>query len=247
METYDLYRFTYPNGASKDWAIRRNSDDTITTRWGPTGPTLPQISTRRRDKTALENAKRRKGYVHVGQVRIDDQGKLQPVEMDAQETPVPAPPEVRTEAFYWRIRIDRSVPRAQLLDWGRAVASAADDMAMAFRLDRSDHAEFEPGVIGHWRIPGTGASGAGQIGLDQGVMPVLALMSLKQRAPDGVMVSIATEDGLEIGTDLRTETPVLAQFGTDLENVRPMAEALGLLQPRIDLAEIIQTDQDHWF
>jgi hypothetical protein len=41
MEAYDLYRFTHPDGSSKDWAIRRNPDGTLTTRWGPTGPVLP--------------------------------------------------------------------------------------------------------------------------------------------------------------------------------------------------------------
>jgi hypothetical protein len=247
MEEYDLYRFTHPDGSGKDWAIRRNTDGSITTRWGRTGPTLPQVGTRHQDKIALENAKRRKGYVHVGKVLIDDHGRLQSFKNDAQGEPAPSQPAARKEAIYWRIKIGKSAMREQLLEWGNAVTGAANQLGTAFGLDRSDPADFEPGVIAHWRIPGTGASGAGQIGLDQGVVPLLVLMAMKKLAPDDAGVSLATEDGIEIGTDLKKETRVLEGFGTDLESVRPMAEALGLLPPRIHLAEAIQTNQDCWF
>jgi predicted DNA-binding WGR domain protein len=247
MEEYDLYRFTHPDGSSKDWAIRRNPDGTITTRWGRTGPTLPQVGTRHQDKIALENAKRRKGYVHVGKVLIDDRGKIQSFKNDAQEESAPSQPAARKEVLYWRIRIGASATREQLLEWGKAVTGAANRLGTAFGLDRSERADFEPGVIAHWRIPGTGASGAGQIGLDQRVVPLLVLMTMKRLAPDDASVSLATEDGIEIGTDLRKELQVLEGFGTDLESVRPMAEALGLLPPRITLAEAIQTSQDCWF
>jgi hypothetical protein len=247
MEEYDLYRFTHPDGSSKDWAIRRNADGRITTRWGRTSPTLPQVGTRNQDKIALENAKRRKGYVHVGKVLIDGHGKIRSFMNDAQDECVPSQPEARKEAVYWRIKIGKSATREQLLEWGKALTGAANRLGKAFGLDHSDPADFEPGVIAHWRIPGTGASGAGQIGLDHGVVPLLILMTMKQLAPDDAGVSLATEDGIEIGTDLRKETQVLEGFGTDLESVRPMAEAFGLLSPRIHLAEAIQTNQDAWF
>ncbi len=247
MEEYDLYRFTHPDGSSKDWAIRRNADGRITTRWGPTGPTLPQTSTRRQDKIALENAKRRKGYVYVGKVLIDDHGKIRSFKNDAQDERVPSQPEARKEAIYWRIKIGKSATREQLLEWSNTVTGAVNRLGTAFGLDRSDPADFEPGAIDHWQIPGTGASGAGQIGLDQGVVPLLVLMAMKKLAPDDASISLATEDGIEIGTDLRKETSVLEGFGADLESVRPMAEALRLLPPRIPLAEAIQTSQDCWF
>lgn len=247
MEEYDLYRFTHPDGSSKDWAIRRIADGRITTRWGRTGPTLPQVGTRHQDKIALENAKRRKGYVYVGQVLIDDRGTIQSLSKDAQDERAPSQPAARKEALYWRIKIGASATRGQLLEWGKAVTGAVNRLGTAFGLDRSERADFEPGVIAHWRIPGTGASGAGQIGLDQGVVPLLVMIAMKKLAPDDAGVSLATEDGIEIGTDLRKETRVLEGFGTDLESVRPMAEALGLLPPRIHLAEAIQTNQDCWF
>jgi hypothetical protein len=62
-----------------------------------------------------------------------------------------------------------------------------------------------------------------------------------------VRVSLATEDGIEIGHDLRSEAAVLTLFGTDMEAVRPLAEVLGLLQPKINLAEAIVSDHDSWF
>ncbi|MVF24152.1 hypothetical protein EVC37_21445 [Methylocaldum sp. BRCS4] len=244
MERYDLYRFTHADGSSKDWAVRRNADGTVTTRWGPTGPVLPQSGTRPGDKIALERAKRNKGYVAIGPVGIDPEGRVHALDQNPATDSTSEPPK---EALYWRIRIGRSVPREPLLAWGHAVSEAADRLAAALGCRRSDRADFEPGVIGDWRIPGTHEAGAGPIPLAQGVVPLLVMMTLKQLAPDGVTVSIATEDSLEIGTDLRTETPVLAQFGIDLESVRPMAEALGLLQPRIDLTEAIQSDQECWF
>jgi hypothetical protein len=70
---------------------------------------------------------------------------------------------------------------------------------------------------------------------------------MKATAPAGVSLTLAMEDGREIGTDLRVEAPVLAWFGTDLDRVRPWAEALGLLQPRLNLALAIPTEGDDWF
>ncbi len=247
MEEYDLYRYHHSDGSSKDWAIRRNADGRITTRWGRTGPTLPQVGTRHQDKIALENAKRRKGYVHVGKVLIDDRGKIRSFMNDAQDERVPSQPEARKETIYWRIKIGALATRGQLLEWGKAVTGTVNRLGTAFGLDRSERADFEPGVIVHWRIPGTGASGAGQIVLDQGVVPLLILMTIKKLAPENVSVSLATENGIEIGHDLRSETAVLTLFGTDLDGVRPLAENLGLLQPKINLAEAIRTDYDSWF
>ena len=98
--------------------------------------------------------------------------------------------------------------------------------------------------------PGLDRSGIVKPGSMAGIKPVLFLMALQmvtQDLPPGVRVSLATEDGIEIGHDLRSETAVLTLFGTDLEGVRPLAETLGLLQPRINLAEAILTDHDSWF
>ncbi|WP_051331343.1 hypothetical protein [Methylocaldum szegediense] len=241
MDTYDLYRFTHADGSSKDWAVRQNANGTVTTRWGPTGPVLPQSKTRRGDKRNLVQAKLRKGYVPVGTVRIDKEGRVHAVDSTPTTRSEPEP------HLYWRIRMSSLVPRAALVDWAKSVSDAADRLAEVLGWARGERSDFEPGAIGNWRIPRTQTSGAGQIPIEQGVVPLLVLMAMKWLAPDGVTVSIATEDGIEVGTDLRAEARLLAQFGTYLEGVRPLAEALGLIEPRINLSRAIQSEQDYWF
>ncbi|CAI8817907.1 hypothetical protein [Methylocaldum szegediense] len=245
MDTYDLYRFTHADGSSKDWAVRQNANGTVTTRWGPTGPVLPQSKTRRGDKRNLVQAKLRKGYVPVGTVRIDKEGRVHAV--DSTPATRSEPEQKPEDALYWRIRVGVSVPHAALADWAKAVSDAADRLAEVLGWARGERSDFEPGAIGNWRIPGTRTSGAGQIPITQSVVPLLVLMAMKRLAPEGTTMSVATEDGIEVGTDLRAEARLLAQFGTDLEGVRPLAEALGLIEPRINLSRAIQSDHDWWF
>jgi predicted DNA-binding WGR domain protein len=244
MARFELYRYTHPDGSSKDWAVRRNDDGSLTTRWGPTGPVLPQASTRRGDQIRLENSKRRKGYVPIGEVEIDDQGRVQPVGQAARAARPPEPPE---EALYWRLSLAPGMNPADLLVWSRLTATAVDRLAAAAGLARTPQAHFEPGTVQGWSLPATDAAGAGQVRRDQGPIPLLVLLAMKALAPAGATLSLATEDGLEVGPDLRVEARLLAWFGTDLDTVRPMAEALGLLQPRLNLAEAIQSDTDAWF
>jgi len=242
METFELWRYTHPDGSSKDWAIRRNGDGSITTRWGPTGPTLPQVSTRRQDKIALENAKRRKGYVHVGQVTIAADGRIHSVK-DGKGELLPDEAIVPEKAVYWRI---------QLVD---SQAAWSDLDPVVERL-RENIRGLDPDFDGHnwsgWPLPKPGQDRSGIVKPDDkaGFRPLLYLMALQKLTRDlapGARVSLATEDGIEIGHDLRSETAVLTSFGTDLERVRPLAETLGLLQPKINLAVAIRTDHDSWF
>jgi hypothetical protein len=72
-------------------------------------------------------------------------------------------------------------------------------------------------------------------------------MALKQAAFPGVSVGVATENGRDVSADLRVETEVLALFDTDVETIRPVAENLGLLKPRLDLALAMADQTDHWF
>jgi len=46
MAAWNLYRHRNSDGSSKDWAVRSNSDGSITTRWGKTADSLPGISNR---------------------------------------------------------------------------------------------------------------------------------------------------------------------------------------------------------
>ena len=75
-------------------------------------------------------------------------------------------------------------------------------------------------------------------------MPWLLLMALKQQGFAGVEIGIATENGRELSADLKAEPEVLAFFGTDLDSIRPVAEMLGLLQPRLNLASAMSDTDD---
>ena len=58
---------------------------------------------------------------------------------------------------------------------------------------------------------------------------------------------MATEDSREISSDLKAEPAILAFFDTDLEHIRPVAEALGLLKPKLNLALAMAELDDSWF
>ncbi|HUL12814.1 MAG TPA: hypothetical protein VLU73_11700 [Methylococcaceae bacterium] len=242
MDAFDLWRFTHPDGSSKDWAIRRNADGSIITRWGPTGPTLPQISTRRQDKIALENAKRRKGYVHVGQVLIEADGRIRSIK-DGKGEVLPDETIVKEDAVYWRLHL------VDLQDAWNGLQRAIAQLHSRILLIEPD---FDGDTWDGWPLPKPDRDRSGIIKPEgkAGIKPVLFLMALQKLTlglPLGVRVSLATEDGIEIGHDLRNETAVLTLFGTDMEAVRPLAEVLGLLQPKINLAEAIVSDHDSWF
>lgn len=247
MARFELYRYTHPDGSAKDWAVRRNDDGSLTTRWGPTGPVLPQASTRRGDKLRLVRSKEHKGYMPIGEVEIDTQGRVQPVGPAGGTGLAATPPEPGEEALYWRLHLAPGLNPADLLVWSRRTATAVDRLVSAAGLARTPQAQFEPGTVQGWSLPATDTAGAGQVRREQGPIPLLVLLAMKTLAPAGATLSLATEDGLEVGSDLRAEARLLAWFGTDLDTVRPMAEALGLLQPRLNLAEAIQSDTDAWF
>ena len=88
---------------------------------------------------------------------------------------------------------------------------------------------------------------SGQIQQAHGVMPWLLLMALKFKGFVGVDIGMATENSREISADLKAEPEVLAFFGADLEAVRPVAEMLGLLKPKLNLALAMADQDDNWF
>ncbi len=150
---------------------------------------------------------------------------------------------VQEPAAYWRIH---------LVDTQAAWSDLEHVVEQLREKIRSLDPDFDGEIWDGWPIPKPGLNRSGSVKTDEpaGIRPVLYLMALQKRtralAP-GVRVSLATEDGIEIGYDLRSETAVLTSFGTDLESVRPLAETLGLLQPKINLAVAIRTDHDSWF
>jgi hypothetical protein len=58
---------------------------------------------------------------------------------------------------------------------------------------------------------------------------------------------LSHEDGVEISNKLKLESKALSFFDTDLETVRPVAEALGLLEKRLDLSAVATSQDDFYF
>ena len=77
MATWNLFRHRNRDGSSKDWAVKSNSDGSITTRWGKTASCLPSSGTPSgMSQSTIERQKRNKGYVFVAEVDIDQGGNV---------------------------------------------------------------------------------------------------------------------------------------------------------------------------
>ena len=253
MTTWTLYRHRNTDGSSKDWAVRSNADGSITTRWGKTANRLPGVSNRygvqQRD---IERQKQAKGYVWVGLVDIDVNGNIRFPDTSLSTNPsvaeaavIPSPPIV-VDKLYWHV--DSRAGHATLLEMGITLRRWLGDLeawSQAQGLAASDWSGWQQLIAASLGKDAFDLSG--QIHREHGVLPWLWLMALKQAAFPGVSVDIATESGRDLSADLRAETEVLALFDTDVETLRPLAETLGLLKPRLDLALAMADHTDHWF
>jgi len=252
MGAWNLYRHRNSDGSSKDWAVRSNSDGSITTRWGKTASCLPGVSNRSGVRQIdIEKQKQAKGYVFVAEVDIDGDGNVvfpgknspatQPQNPDPE--PVPTPP---VESLYWTIdchakqsiRVELDVEVRRLIG---AIQSLSDRHTKPEQdwdgwqqwIDATLHAQvFEL---------------SGQIKSAHGVLPWLFLLALKSKGFKGVDIDIATETARDLSVDLKAEQEVLAFFGTDLDSIRETAEVFGLLKPRLNLAAAMSDTDDCWF
>ena len=115
MAKWNLFRHRNNDGSSKDWAVRSNSDGSITTRWGKTSSCLPSSGTRSGiTQSAIERQKRNKGYVFVAEVDIDQDGNVtfpmqnqqqnnQPMEPDNNSKPEAENARSVVDTLYWHI------------------------------------------------------------------------------------------------------------------------------------------------
>jgi len=255
MAAWNLYRHRNSDGSSKDWAVRSNSDGSITTRWGKTADTLPGVSNRFGVKQHdIEKQKQAKGYVLVGAVDIDVNGnvvfpgnasatQLQGPELDSNSVSVPAPP---VEALYWTvdchakqsIRVELGIEVRRLIGVIQSMSNCNATPEQEWNgwqqfIDATLNAEtFEL---------------SGQIRSAHGVLPWLFLLALKAKGFKGVDIDIATETARDLSVDLKAEQDVLTLFGTDLDSIRDTAEVLGLLKPRLNLAAAMSDTDDCWF
>ena len=259
MDEFELYRFNHHDGSSKDWAIRDNRNGTFTTRWGKTGPRLPGERTRRMtvpdEVQSLKRAKSGKGYAFIGTVFMDSNGNLQGGQTQtkqagaAQKLPIKPKSGNRSGAVYWDVKID-----GQLVSQARQ-AVGSQILTIAGQIKSVGSFKLPPGWDGWAKLAGfadekgptdmNAPDGlSGQVRKRHGIVPLLFLMALRDAKLQGVSVGLAGDDGLEL-FDLKSEDFVFDLFGTSLNAVRPLAEALGLIQPRIDLSTM--AGQDFFF
>jgi hypothetical protein len=253
MAAWNLYRHCNSDGSSKDWAVRSNSDGSITTRWGKTADSLPGVSNRYGVKQLdIERQKQAKGYVLVGEVDIDVNGNVvfpgktpttQSQGPDPNPEPLPTPP---VESLYWTIEC--RAKQAVRVNLGIEVRRLIGDIQTV-----SDHQPKPEQDWDGWQQWIDAALNAetfelsGQIKPAHGVLPWLFLLALKHQGFKGVDIDIATETARDLTVDLKVEQDVLAFFGTDLDSIRETAEVLGLLKPRLNLAAAMSNTDDCWF
>jgi len=259
MDEFELYRFNHHDGSSKDWAIRDNHNGTFTTRWGKTGPRLPGEKTKptrhSREVVELTNSKLQKGYAHVGTVFMDSNGNLQgqPQPKPRLKTPPTEPkirmPRTRSGTVYWDVKIDGQLVGQARQALGRQILTIAGQIKSvgSFKLPPSWDGWAK--LAGFADEKGTTDMNApdglsGQVRKRHGIVPLLFLMALRDAKLQGVSVGLAGDDGLEL-FDIKSEDFLFDLFGTSLNAVRPLAEALGLIQPRIDLSTM--AGQDFFF
>jgi hypothetical protein len=253
MAAWNLYRHRNPDGSSKDWAVRSNSDGSITTRWGKTASCLPGVSNRSGvRKFDIEKQKQAKGYMLVGEVDIDVNGNVvfpgnasatQSQGPEPDPEPLPTPP---VESLYWTIecrakqavRVDLGLEVRRLIG---AIQALSDDHATP-ELEWNGWQQFIDATLNAEVF-----ELSGQIKSAHGVLPWLFLLALKHQGFKGVDIDIATETARDLSVDLKAEQDVLAFFGIDLDSIRDTAEILGLLKPRLNLAAAMSDTDDCWF
>ena len=89
--TFELFRFTHPDGSAKEWAYSETGGGLFEVRWGRAGHLVnAQAGVALRTVRQREQAKLRKGYRHVGRALIFSDGDVKPLPRGQDKTP-PAP------------------------------------------------------------------------------------------------------------------------------------------------------------
>lgn len=265
MANWRLYRYQNRDGSSKDWAVTTNPDGSITTRWGKTTNRLAGLSTRNGLRQYdIEIQKQNKGYRFIGEVTIDDAGNVAfPMQIQNRSqnpTHLTSEAESRTDdnhsepessmsmvdTLYWHI--DCKADHDTWINLGIEVQRMVDELQAGIHLIAQAEQDWDG-----WRLlpdlilNQQAFTHSGQIQQSHGVKPWLLLMALKFKNFAGVDLGIATEHSREVSAELKAEPELLAFFGTDLDSIRPLAERLGLLKPRLNLALAMAEQADSWF
>ena len=250
MTVWALYRYRNSDGSSKDWAVITHPDGSISTRWGKTAARLPSVNTRNGVRQFdIERQKQAKGYVWVGEVTIDNDGNVAfPVQNQKPGDQQAEAEHSRSlvETLYWHI--DCKADPDTCVNLGVEVRRMLDDLQACddwFAQAEQDWDGWQQ--LLDLTLEPNAFTQSGQIQQAHGVMPWLLLMALKFKSFTGIDIGIATEHSRELSAELKAEPGVLAFFGTDLDSIRPIAERLGLLKPKLNLALAMADQDDSWF
>ena len=260
MTVWRLFRKRNSDGSTKDWAVTTHPDGTISTRWGKTAARLPSVNTRHGVRQFdIERQKQAKGYVFVAEVTIDSVGHVafpgqnqsqnhgnQLAEPDKSRQAAAEHSRSLVETLYWHI--DCKADPDTWVNLGSEVRRMLGDLQACddwFAQAEQDWDGWQQ-LLDLTLEPSAFAQ-SGQIQQAHGVMPWLLLMALKFKGFAGIDIGIATEHSRELSAELKDEPEVLAFFGTNLDSIRPVAERLGLLKPKLNLALAMADQDDSWF
>ena len=243
---FKLYSFVNSDGSSKSWGVRFNGDGTFTSIWGKTGTkmSLKTKSFSQPDEVQkLIRSKERKGYEYLGGTfYIGNDGIVSHVPPESPLKPVVNDPHPTQETLciYWRIRVLPSILNGPAVPFLKGFATG---YAVSILKSYPGCSWVEKVRNGHGDFV---KPGAGSLLKEHGVFSLLLIMALKKVAPDGITISLSHEDGVEISDQLKMESQALSFFDTDLESVRSIAEAIGLLEKRLDLS-MVETELDDFY
>ncbi|WP_445369524.1 hypothetical protein ACH5Y9_10185 [Methylomonas sp. BW4-1] len=206
MAAWNLYRHRNTDGSSKDWAVKSNSDGSITTRWGKTASKLPGVRHRRGIRQFdIETQKQAKGYVFVAVVDIDGDGNVvfpgktsatqsQVPEPDSNPEPMLTPP---VESLYWTI--DCHAKQAVRVDLGievRRLIGIIQSVSDQHSKPEKDWDGWQQWIDATLNAEIFDLSG--QIKSAHGILPWLFLLALKAKGFKGVDIDIATETARDL-------------------------------------------------
>ncbi len=242
--TFELYRFTNPDRSTKDWAVRDNGDGTYTSRWGKTGTRL-QSKTFNKNMLSMNEhvrSKTNKGYRLIGEVLIDDDGKITSASQTSKPQGHDPHPTQDELCIYWRVKIKQtSLADTQAIGTFQLNALSMSKTIQSLLPDHEWIKGFSEKIVKD-QLPLSG-----KLFKEFGVSSLLLFMAMMKVSPDQISIYLSHDDGVEISNKIKLEPKALSFFDTDLESVRPVAEELGLIEKRIDLSIIASSQDDFYF
>lgn len=227
----DLYEYTHENGV-KVWGIRLNEDGSYTRFWGKKGSKLQSKGKERltyEQAAELVNSKTGKGYVFSKKGIVDESGYFK--EMMA------LPPSIHYQISKRGIIESRSELEQVILEAKEAILSFLKSITLRERADLNSFTETLLAKGYH----------AGQITQEMGIYPLMILYKLMATDYLGFQTRLAYEDGEALSMSLKHQTKAFDFYGTSFENIRPLAEALELVQKRIDLSNFESNQPSFYF